>query len=402
MSVSAFTLNYGMPIGFSDLVWSSEDVGIPAAIPGMPPGYETSYPAGENAKPVGLAQKMYIVADNICIVFCGIDKEIRVFLEVFKSTFPPGASISNDLIHDFLRAYRLEHHFKESTFFIIYIQNRPNGGITVNQFYCPRETYTVDVRQFRVEDDKWNILEEDIYEKTSACGSGAEGLLNLIRQPVEYQSMYPKGHFMRALQTNASLIAKLLSLQITADYTLPAHWGGGFEICYYNGRKFQKVDKITYVICHGQFTPEGDIDMPIPRVIMHYKYKKNILYITTLEVHKYLIEETDTHISFTSEYGEYQQKIFEVPGIDVDNLDAIPMPTDFSFRSEKVAVGYSLVTPGNTIFNPSFFNEGPAVSIHFQQKKRLTVVFDKRITEDIRRASQDRYPHLKAQFEAKD
>jgi hypothetical protein len=390
-----------MPFSFSDLLWSGEEVDVPAVLPGMPQGYESSYPAGENTRPVGLAQKMYIVADNICIVFCGINKEIRVFLAVFKSTFSPGEPISNDLIHDFLGAYRLERHFKQSTFFIIYIQNRPNGGITVNQFYCPQETYTVDVRQFKVEDGKWNILEEDVYEKTSACGSGTEGLLNVIRQPVQYQSMYPKGHFMRAPQTNASLIAKLLSLQITADYTLPAHWGGGFEIGYYNGNKFLKVDKITYVISQGQFTPEGDINTPIPRVIMHYKYVKNILYITTLEVHKYLIEETDTHISYTSEYGEYQQKIFEVPGIDVDNLDAIPMPTDFSFRSELVAVGYSLVTPGNTIFNPSFFNERPAVSIHFQQKKRLTVIFDKRLTEDIRRASQAHYPHLKAQFEAK-
>ena len=135
---------------------------------------------------------------------------------------------------------------------------------------------------------------------------------------------------------------------------------------------------------------------------MYYRYIRNILYITTLEVHKYLIDETGSNIVFTSEYGQYQQKIFEVPGIDVDNLDAIPMPNDFSFQTDMVAVGYSLVTPGNVIFNPSFFSLGPPVSVNFQQKGRLTVAFDKKITEDIRQMSRASYPRLKEQAKEAD
>lgn len=388
-----------MPFIISDLLWSSDSVAVPAIVPGMAPGYEKLLSKDEKTKPERLAQKMYVVSDKICIVFCGLSDEINIFIEVFKNTFPSSATISNDRIHQFLRAYRLENNFKDSAFFITYIENRSTGGVTVNQFHCPLETHTIDVRQFKIDEDKWNILEENIYEKTSACGSGTGGFLNLIQQPVEFESQFPKGHFMRALQTNTCLITKLLSLQITANYTLPEHWGGGFEAAYYDGRKFRKVDKIAYVFCHGQFTPEGDIDTPIPRIIMYYRYIRNILYITTLEVYKYLIEESDTSITFTSDYGQYQQKIFEVPGIEVENLNSIPMPSDFSFRCKTVAVGYSLITPGNTIFNPAFFNLGPPVSINFQQKKRLKIVFDKKITEDVRRASQSRYPRLKEQFE---
>lgn len=400
MSLDALTLNYGMPFIITDQLWSSEDVTVPAIIPGMHPGYETSLPEGKNLKPHGLAQKMFVVSDKICIVFCGASDEIRVFIDVFKSTFKPGEPISNDLIHQFLQAYKLEHNFQESAFFITYIQNKAAGGIIVNQFFYPNDTHTVDVKQFTVDETKWNILDEEVYEKTWACGSGAAGFLNLIQQPVTFDTRFPKSHFMRALQTNTALIAKLLCLQVTADYTVPDHWGGGFEAAYYDGKKFCKLDKIAYILCHSQFTPNGDLLLPIPRIIMYYRYVRNILYITTLEVHKYLIDETGPNITFTSEYGQYHQKVFEVPGIDVDNLDAIPMPTDFSFRTDMVAVGYSLVTPGNTIFNPAFFNLGPGVTVDFQQKKRLVVTFDKRLVEDVRRASRGRYPRLKEQFES--
>ena len=43
MSVSGFTLNFGMPFSFSDLLWSSEDVDVPAVLQRMPQGYESSY-----------------------------------------------------------------------------------------------------------------------------------------------------------------------------------------------------------------------------------------------------------------------------------------------------------------------------------------------------------------------
>jgi hypothetical protein len=384
-----------MPIILSDLLWSAEDEADATRLPTVGPDYAQHLPAGQKDKPRELGQKMYIIAGKICLVFAGLNGEIRTFLRVFKETFQnKGVTISRENIDRFLKAYELEHHFKASGFFITYIENRPGGSVKVNQFYSPGETNQVDPQQFNFVDGLWNSMEDPVYESTAAFGSGAKGFLQLIKQPVRFESRFPEGDFMRAVQTNTALIAKLLALERVSLYTIRENWGGGFEMAYYNGRKFDKVDNIAYVISHSQFNEAGDIGLPIPMLIMYYRYVKDILYITALEAHKYQIEETETHIRFTSASGEFMTTIFEVPGIDLENIDAIPMPADFSFSTDRIAMGYSLALPDRTPFNPSFFNLGPAVSVTFQQKKSLEVLLHRQIAADVRQAAMGQYPNL--------
>ena len=86
-------------------------------------------------------------------------------------------------------------------------------------------------------------------------------------------------------------------------------------------QNLKKINEIAYVVSHGQFDISGDIGLPIPMLIMYYKYVNDILYIVSLEVHKYLIQNVGPFITFKSVKGEFYTTIFEVEGIDLLNID---------------------------------------------------------------------------------
>ncbi len=394
MTLIASTLNYKMPFLISDLLWSSEfsdkSVKFPTNIFDPSP----YLPNDHQDKPIKLGQKMYIINDKVCIIFAGINDEIIIFLTLFKDKFQSYDNISKDDIHEFLKAYKLENNYKESAFFITHIENLSNGAINVNQFYCPSITNEVDSSNFNIEEGSWNIMHDKMFETVSALGSGTEGFLNIIKQNGTLRTQFEKGDFMSAVQANTTLIAQILTLERVALYTLKENWGGGFETAYYNGNRFEKISEIAYLISHGQFNSSGEIGIPIPMLIMYYKYINDILYIVSLEVNKYAIQETEMSITFTSFAGEFYTTIYEVEGIDLENIYDFELPSDFSFNTNKVSIGYALVTSKNTIFNPAFFNLGPEVNINFLQGKIIEVKIDKKIMADIRGAAREAFSNL--------
>ena len=387
MTLIASTLNHKIPFLISDLVWSSEQSNEPVKFPTSISDPTPYLPPNQESKPVKLGQKMYIIKDKICIVFAGLSIEILAFLILFKDTFQSYDIISKDDIDDFLDAYKLNENYKESAFFITHVENLPDGSITVNQFYSPSETNQVDSIKLNINDDDWNIMDDNAFDVVSACGSGTTGFLNIIKQLGAFYTKYEKGDFMWAVQTNLSLVSKILALERVAVYTLRDNWGGGFETAYYNGNRFEKINEIAYVISHSQFNNSGDIGLPIPMLIMYYKYINEILYIAAVEVHKYSIQEIEPFITFTSLNGDFQVTIYEVEGIDIENIEDYEMPLDFSFTTNKISMGYSLITPNNGIYNPAFFNIGPEVGIIFKQGESVEVKIHKNVVEDVRSKS---------------
>jgi hypothetical protein len=338
---------------------------------------------------------MYFIKDNVCIVFAGLSDEILVFLTLIKNTFQNYDEISMEDIHRFLNAYDIEQNYKESAFFITHIENLPNGSIYVSQFYCPSKINNVDLIKFNIEEGSWNIMNDPVYEIVSACGTGTKGFLNIIRQVGIFHTLLEKGDFLRAVQTNTMLVSKLLALERVSLYTLKENWGGGFETAYYNGEKFEKLNEIAYVISHGQFDVSGDIGLPIPILTMYYKYVNTTLYIIALEVHRYSIQETELLITFTSLTGEFHTTLYEVEEIGVENVEDYELPPDFSFSTNKISMGYSLITQQNGIFNPAFFNLRPEVNINFRQGKSLEVTIHKKIAEEIRNMSKEYFINYK-------
>ena len=82
--------------------------------------------------------------------------------------------------------------------------------------------------EFIIRDGHWNIMEDPVYQQVSANGSGTENFLSFIKQNVKFKSNYPEGDLLRTFQTNSSLIARLLALDMVSGYTLKDGWGGGF------------------------------------------------------------------------------------------------------------------------------------------------------------------------------
>ncbi len=395
MTLIASTLNHKMPFLMSDLLWSSlEYSNKPVRFPTNTFDLTPYLPNDLEEKSVRLGQKMYFLKDKTCIVFVGLSDEIKIFLTVIKHIFQNHDKILVKDIDEFLKKYKLEKNFNESAFFITHIENLQDGSIDVFQFYCPNEMNIVDHKKFNIRKGCWNVMDDPIYEKVTACGYGTKGYLNIIKQPVKFYSRFEDGDFMKAIQANTVLISKLLTMERVSLYTIKENWGGGFETAYFNGTKFEKLDKIAYIINHSQFDMYGDIGLPIPILIMYYKYENDILYILALEVHKYSISEAELNTIFTSYDGEYSTTLFEVEGIDVENINDYELPSDFSFTANKIAMGYSLVTKDNNIFNSAFFNFGPEVQITFQQTKSVEVIIDRKINEDIRSKAKQVFPNL--------
>ena len=384
MTLIASTLNFKMPFILSDILCTIE---------------ETSPETGQNVKEIAFKQKMYFIKNKTCIVFAGESPEIFIFLTVFKDWFQH-REITKENIDSFLQGYDLDKHFGESAFFITHIENLAKGRIFVNQFYYPRETNLVDRKEFVIKDGLWNIMEDPIYEEVSANGSGTSRFLNIVNESVKFESQYPEGDFLRTVQTNTSLIARLLALDLFSDYTSEDGWGGGFETAYYNGNKFEKIDDIAYLISHSQFDLSGDIGIPNPQIISYYKYRNDILYIVELRLRKPIIAETEIHFIFNYPFGEYSTTLFEVEGIDEENIYKHELPKDLSFTTDKIAVGYALITPKNCIYNPAFFNIGPEVSINFEQGNKIEIVVDKKIMENIKKISLEQFPRLMSSFPA--
>jgi len=393
MTLIASTLNHKMPIIISDLLWSGDHTPEPVRFPTNNFDPTPYLPEDQEAKPVKLGQKMYFINDKTCIVFAGMSDEIIVLLTVFKNTFKDKGPLSMQEIKDFLEAYELHTNFSNSAFFITHIDHEANGSVNVSQYYCPKTTHTVDPIEFTVEAGVWNVMPDPNYDKVSACGSGAEGFLNMVKQVGTVYSSWPEGDFMRAVQTNTGLISKLLTMERVSLYTLKENWGGGFEMAYYNGSRFQKIDKIAYVINHSQFDDTENVELPIPRLIMHYQYINDILYILALEVHKYAIDYTEMHTIFTAGLEDFHGIVYEVEGADVENIEVFALPSDFSFETDKISMGYSIITKENGIYNPAFFNLGPEVTVKFEQDKGLTVAIANKIIEDVKNKSRDAILH---------
>ena len=367
----------------SDLLWSLDNSKDPIFLPTNTFDLTPYLAPDIEEKPFKLWQKMYFVKDKTCIVFAGINNQILVFLSVFRKTFEKYDKISMLDIHNFLKAYDLNTNFFDSAFFITHVEHLESDNIHIGQFYWPVETHVVDPTTLEVVDGYWNILKHPNYDTVSAFGTGVEGYLNLINQPVKFTSRFAENEFMRAIQTNAILIVQILTKERESTYTLRDNWGGGFELAFYNGRHFEKIDKMAYVINQSQYETNGNLGLPIPRLIMYYKYVNDILYILSLEVYKYKITETDRHIVYTSINGEYHPTVYEIEGIDIENILDFDLPTKYSFTTENIAMGYSFLTKDGGHFNPAFYNLGPEVRIDFVQGEKLQVFVDKIINEEI-------------------
>lgn len=396
MTLIAATLNYKRPLVISDCLVSAQGVTNECPIPLLPSGYTKFFKDEKKTLPIALKQKMYIINKNVCIVFATDDEdEIKTFLPIFKEYFPIGSNLSNERIHEFLGKYGLEKYYSQSSFLIFYF-NRGSDSISVGQFYRPAQEVHVASDLSNIDSGKWNILSEPVFETTWAHATGAYKFLNLINQPLLfYESSFPKERIESALQMNGALIAKLLALQATAEgfYAIEDDWGGVFEIAFFNGVEFEKLDNYSYLVFHSQFDQQGDIGVPTPIFILHIRYVGKILFVTEIKGEFENTEDSDD-IMFTAQTGSFGLRVFAIEGVDIDDKSPVKFPTDLSFATDVVGVGYSLITKSNSMYNPGFFSLGTEVKITYRKDKNVKIFIRKKIWDLIKEVSKQQYPFL--------
>jgi hypothetical protein len=376
MTLIAYTLNYKKPFILGDLLISSpnakESIQLPTNTINI-----NEYLEQRNSYATGLYQKIYVINENVAIALAGNVSEITKLLEEFIircSYFNP---IDEKGIRTFIEEYDLGKNFAESAFFIMLMIKEENS-ISVKQFWSPKEL--------------WKVSDSEVFEEVHACGSGAADFLHNASEQQTFEASFEKGNIHRAIAANFSFIAKILAVERVSLHTIKKSWGGGFETIVFDGNSFIKLDEIAYITCHGQFDEIGDFGLPFPQLIQYYKYFKDVLFISSIEVKSWKRDEKGDQIILQSD--NYSANLFAIPRLDLKKGSSIELPPDFSFTTNRVALGYAIITKNNGIYSPSFFTESNSLKVAYHDKKYIEVILSKEINDLVKNKAKDVFPKL--------
>jgi len=376
MTLIASTRNFKWPFLLSDILWTVKDGRV----------------GQKKVVHRELKQKMYIINDTACVVFAGYHKEIKGFLEDIKEHFRD-IKVTHNRLHKFLMNYNLEQKFGGSKFFITYFQNLKKTNVFVHQFYFPKNPHIVDRNNFTFQNGRWNVMKDNLLEENAVCGSGAEKFLDNVRQARELQSKIEKGEFMNALQANTLLVAQTLLQERSEDPEISKNyrdWGIGYEAAYYDGKKYNKLDDIAYVLNYGELNPSGKVTELIPKLIMYYKYIDNVLYTTEIALRHFIKSETGTHLVLTYKKGEFQSSQNEIPPIDKKATRQKRLPPPF-FETDQVAMSFWIQIRPGFHYEPGFYNPGPEATISFLSNGLVVISIDKNIDKEIKNLTEMKF-----------
>lgn len=314
--------------------------------------------------PITMNQKIYILKENVCIAFAGVVFKFRKFLEDIRIFCKVEPILDAETIQQFLKEHESDPNWADFTF-IILVANKTDSNIIVG----------------RALHGTWNRSQTLIFDEVWAAGSGAEDFLKEMSQKANAFSTHSIDDPSHALLMNIIMISKLLAAERAMLSSVKKHWGAGFEMLYYNGNKFVKVDDITYVLNQGIFHESGDMDVPVPEIILRYKYHGEVLVITCIRTLGGRTETTDSNYVITC--NSYNVRPFIVLPIDHFETDSLENLTrDLSFVTNNVAMGYILETETG-YYLPASVHLGPELSVNFQQSGTLTITMKKEVNDRI-------------------
>ena len=231
MTLVALTMNTAYPVLMGDILMTSSEKEYDIDIPTLLKEADQFFSSDQKLFPAGFKQKIYIVADKIAIGFAGDEFQITVFLDDLRNYFK---------YHD-VNAENLNHFLAQTGYDDIQsvsmvgvlAEKRPEGVLLhpfnkgiVSHVTSPSFGYIM------------------------ACGSGSDSLIKRAVTEMDYYNSSPSDvgfTLEEALARNLSLVSLLLVNEHFTIDSLKEAWGAGFEIVYYNGEKFVKLDDITFI-----------------------------------------------------------------------------------------------------------------------------------------------------------
>lgn len=386
MTLIACTINHKVPFLTADILMSSTEETQVVHLPTNNFNLKPFLPSNNSYSPHSLAQKLYIIGGNVCAIFAGAEYEIRQFLQELKSRSKLLDGLTSEQIKDFLNEYDLPTNFPNSAFFLVSVEHTSPDSIYVGMFNYPQKIAEEDSSN----NGGWLSAKSDVFDQVFACGSGRDRFINIVNQIGIFTSRHDKGEIWYALQSNITLIAKLLAIEKATLYTLQTNWGGGFETAFYNGRAFEKISNIAYIVAQGVFDNCGEVGIPFPRLILYYTYEADILRIIALEVKKASKTTIDKKVFITAKKGDFEWNCFDVEPLDQFNLH-LDLSKNYSFRTNHVAMGYAIVTPVNGIYNPAYFNVHNELTVTYDHEATIEVILSEEICDSVRKSCKEAF-----------
>ncbi len=278
MTLISVTENNDFPILLADILWTEETNS--QALSELP-----SFPEGTpniifEFVPTELAQKNYIISDNLAATFTGESRLVSTFLNILKETFG-GKRPSRLEVDNFV------HHGRGARY-----DNRTDIGAILVHFTHPTEE---DYRQGNIKITVFGLGEPKdlIREKVGhfrdiiASGSGMKDFINhakaLSSSPLT--SINPERlagarlNVLQSFRANLRLITYSIAHELLSGHSLLNAWGAGFEMAKVSPSevKFEKLDNYTLIIFKA-FIKQNKLVIE-PHLMMKHSYHKGCLVI---------------------------------------------------------------------------------------------------------------------------
>ncbi|MBE9601475.1 hypothetical protein [Pedobacter sp. MC2016-24] len=360
MTLIAQTIRGNVPIIIGDIVFSSKNGSI-----------EKPYPGSLNSihehltnlafKPDDYFQKIYVLTPNLCIGLAGDEIEMKSILKELRIKVRYYDQLTFEILNTLLNSYIQENEFSGSKFIACLITK------TNDEFVVSTSIYPAD---------SWKEASSELFQEIRATGSGASEFISSVQKNYYYQTSPSIGNLTDALRVNLTMLTSIFTEQVLTLNNLKNFWGGGFEMIYFDNNTWRKFEEFAYVIFTGEVGTDGQLHLPYPSMVFHYKYHGEILIYSCIRIHKVKVESNENSIVYFAE--ECHDNAYAVPPLDVKS----PFPEKdykFSFNTNSVACGFFIDNPYGEPFRPSAHVEGDVINVTFNVNDSLAITIDNRL-----------------------
>ena len=364
MTVINRNLNHTVPSIGSDLlitVVATDQVFVPPAFESLPAEFITRLPY----KPVGLAQKIYVLADTVCIALAGRVMEMKQLVDDLSMFCRITPRLTGESIRTYLRDYGLDQ-LKECAFVMLVVERSSEGDFDVTEITM----------------GEFTEVDTEMFDQAAAIGSGAQDYLDVINQKMKFFTSFPKGGIRQSVVKEGTLIAHLLVWERATRKTLEKAWGGAFEFCVFDGRKFVKPDNVAYIVNFGQVDANGRYEMPFPVFVLHHRYVGEHLVITKVfwKNHHFSDDGVDRYILRST---DVTAQVFIVPSIKTGAFVPPELQKVESFETGWIGMGYLVNTHDQLSVMPAFFTASSDLNVVFDAEKGVVELFMRKTVTEL-------------------
>jgi hypothetical protein len=354
MSLIASTFAEQSPFLIGDLLFSSKDGNKDFLLP-------THAETGESVadlKPQDLAQKIFILKDNVCVALAGLESEMKALLDHLRDSFRFYDIVTRDSVHTMLHSFDLDNQFKHSAFIILVMEKDEAGNFFGGKF---------------TSNSNWIEIEHPTFASVVAGGRGARDFINHLQQPATYASTFEDDLLKSRLTANIIMLSQWITTEKVTGRNLENLWGGGYEIIFFDGERFAKFPEIAFVVFETKIDPDGTMQRMHPSVINYYKYQGDLLLIYSFQLFRGSIEEKEGRLQMIAEAGDYESHLFFVPPFDTPAGTLLEVPSNHSFETRHVAAGMCIWYENSDTFRPGAYMEANEVGLKFTENGKLEV-----------------------------